>query len=291
MTINRIDILFGLLIISTGIYLFVNAPAPLKENTQKRNKNIPVNTLFEIVAEENNRIRKLWTQKIVGGGKKVGLKFDEDWQKKHIEAGPLPALFLREVATHLEKSPVPLSLFLGSDYPISSANKFKGRQAKYFDNIRKTGKPQFFYADDIKRYTAMFPDTVSVKSCATCHNDHKNSPKKDWRMNDIMGATTWAYPNELLTQDELIETLAELRSAFTKAYESFINKTRTYHNAPIIGEKWPSEGYFIPATQVFIKHFEKEASANSMALLLKKRGRQRFVKNTISNGGKTESKE
>ena len=274
MKINRIDKLLGLLLVTIAIFLFVNAPAPLKEETASQEKNISVNTLFEIVAGENNRVRKLWTQQIVSKGKTVGLKFDEDWQEKHIEAGPLPALFLREVATHLEKNPVPLSVFLGSDFPISSANKLKGRQAKFFEAIRETGKPQFFYAEDIKRYTAMFPDTVTVKSCATCHNEHKNSPKKDWRMNDIMGATTWAYPNEKLNQEELIETIAALRDSFRKAYESFIVKTQTYDNAPVIGEKWPSDGYFIPASEVFITHFEKEASANSMGLMLRNYGRQ-----------------
>jgi len=80
-----------------------------------------------------------------------------------VDQGPLPALFLREVATHLEKSSVPLSLFLGSDFPISSSNKFKGKQAEAFQTMRDTkGEAQFFYADDVKRYTAMFADNVVV---------------------------------------------------------------------------------------------------------------------------------
>jgi len=57
-----------------------------------------VQVLFDIVAHENNVVRTLWTKKIVVAGKKFGLKFDEDWRNDMVEAGPLPALFLREVS-------------------------------------------------------------------------------------------------------------------------------------------------------------------------------------------------
>ena len=54
------------------------------------------------------------------------------WKDEDVQAGPLPALFLRETAARLEASPVPLGLFLGSDYPISPSNRFQGAQAEAF---------------------------------------------------------------------------------------------------------------------------------------------------------------
>lgn len=270
MRINRIDIITLSILGVLGVYFFAQSPMPLHSETQAKGELISVKTLFEMVAKENNKARKLWTKQIVVAGSDSGLKFGEEWRKKGVDQGPLPALFLREVATHLEKSPVPLSLFLGSDFPISSANKFKGRQAEAFQIMRNSnGEPQFFFSEDVKRYTAMFADNVVVKGCATCHNEHPDSPKQDWVINDLMGATTWAYPKASVTRDEAVVILAALRGAFAKAYGSFLAKTKTYANTPEIGEKWPIDGYFVPSAEAFFNRFEKSASVDTLSFLLK----------------------
>jgi adenylate cyclase len=272
MKINRIDIITIMVFALLAIYLFVKSPVPLEEaNQQVKGEMIPVNTMFEIVAEENNKMRTQWTKQIVGMGKKVGFKFGEDWRKQHVDKGPLPALFLRETASHLEKSSIPLSLFLGSDYPINSANMFNGLQEDAFKKIKQTNESQFFFDEDVKRYTAMFPDKVVVKACASCHNDHPDSPKNDWKMNDIMGATTWSYPKEYVTRDELIEIITLLRNAFEKTYISYLEKTKTFDNPPKIGEQWPSEGYFLPTENAFMNLFKNSASITTLNFLLKKK--------------------
>ena len=284
MKINRIDIVALSLLALVAVYLFVQSPIPLSDANQVKGELIPVSIMFEMVAKENNKARKQWTKQIVVAGKKFGLKFGEEWRKEGVDQGPLPALFLREVATHLEKSPVPLSLFLGSDYPISSANKFKGRQAEAFQKMRDTkGEAQFFFSEDVMRYTAMFADYVVVEGCSTCHNEHPDTPKKDWVMNDIMGATTWAYPKEYVTRDELVEILAELRGAFGKTYVSFLEKTKTFANPPGIGDRWPSEGYFVPTSTVFFQCFEKSAAAHTLSFLLKKQESEKILISTSEN--------
>ena len=58
-------------------------------------KAFSVAEVLEMVAKENDVTRTLYTKAIVGKGKKQGMKFDEDWRKDDVEAGPLPALFLR----------------------------------------------------------------------------------------------------------------------------------------------------------------------------------------------------
>lgn len=289
MKINRIDIIVLSLLAVTGVYLFAQSPAPLVETNQAKGELIPVNTMFEMVAEENNNARKLWTKQIVVAGTKSGLKFGEEWHEKGVDQGPLPALFLREVATHLEKSPVPLSLFLGSDYPISSANKFIGKQAESFQKMRDTnGESQFFYSEDVERYTAMFADNVVVKGCATCHNEHPDSPKTDWVLNDIMGATTWAYPKGYVTRDESVLILSELRDAFGKAYTSFLDKLQTYKKPPTLGVKWPVDGYFIPTADVFFDRFENSAAVSTLRFLLKKQSTDMKEARDISSEGKAQ---
>ena len=259
-----------LVLVALITYLFVQAPAPLSEEDTVIGESIPIETVFQLVAAENDIVRALWTREIVGMGKKSGLKFDEDWRDKDVQAGPLPALFLREAATSLEKNIIRLSLFLGSDFPINQSNLFLGLQKEAFEKIKNDHLPQFFYTQDTQLFTGMFPDYASVQPCVSCHNDHPDSPKTDWVLNDVMGATTWSYPKEAVSRDELMKIIASLRKGFRDAYTAYIEKVATFSRKPEIGTQWPRDGYFLPSVDTFMNEFSKRASQSSMELLLYK---------------------
>jgi hypothetical protein len=225
---------------------------------------VPIEKVFRILAAENDTARKLWTADIVGAGAKPGLKFHEKWREPEMAAGPLPALFLREAATALQKTRVPLGLFLGSDFPIAQSNKFTGTQAEHFQQLRATGEPQFFNASDIGRQSAMFADLAVAPGCVSCHNEHPQSPKLDWKLNDIMGATTWSYPKDKVTLEELVQIVGALRSGFAAAYDAYLVKVATFENKPEIGEKWPRDGYYLPSKKAFLAEFERRASPNTV---------------------------
>jgi adenylate cyclase len=237
--------LWGGLLAVIGIYLFASRPAPLAHE-QAGGRMVPIEKVFRILAAENDAARALWTAEIVGAGAKAGLKFHEKWRDPEIAAGPLPALFLREAATAVQKSRLPLGLFLGSDYPIAQSNLFSGVQAEHFKRVRATGEPEFFFASDIRRHTAMFADLAVAPGCVSCHNEHPQSPKADWKPRDIMGATTWSYPKGSVTLEELVQIVAALRSGFAAAYDAYLAKAATFEKLPEIGEHWPRDGYYLP---------------------------------------------
>lgn len=261
-------ILTALALTALAIYLFVSAPAPLPTEAAASGELIPIEVVLATVAAENDVVRALWTQEIVGAGTRAGLAFSEEWKERGVDAGPLPALFLRESAASLEVVPTPLSLFLGSDFPINPSNQFQGRQVEAFEQIRASGQPQFFLAEDIGLYTAMFPDFATVEPCIVCHNEHPDTPKSDWQLGDIMGATTWAYPKEAVSTDEYLEIIAALRNSFAEVYESYLQKTETFAEPPLIGDRWPRDGYYLPSTDVFMAEFTRRASAATLADLL-----------------------
>ena len=263
---NRSFIVYVLILIALIAYLFVSAPPPLPE-TKATGAAVPVERVFAIVEAENDIVRALWTQEIVAAGKKVGLKFDEDWREASVEAGPLPALFLRETAKSLEKHPVQLSLFLGSDFPIREANRFAGLQMEKFQRIKATREPEFFFEPSTRMHTAMFSDTAVVEACITCHNEHPQSPKNDWRLNEVMGATTWMYPASEVTLEELMQILRALRQGFREAYSAYLDKAKTFSAPPAIGERWPREGYYLPAVEVFLAEAAKHASHETLAAI------------------------
>ena len=254
------------------IYFFVTAPQPLPDTPTAAMASggiqIPIKTVFEIIAAENDAVRSMYTREIVGKGKKQGLKFDENWRDVSVHAGPLPALFLRETAGSVSKSPVPLGLFLGSDFPISPSNKFNGLAATKFQEIKETGEPRYFFAEDTKRHTAMFPDYASVTPCVSCHNEHAESPKTDWEIGDTMGATTWSYPKDTVTFEEMTEILGALRKGYRDTYESYLKEVSGFENPPPVGEKWPRDGYFLPSSKEFAREMEALASAGTVTRIL-----------------------
>src|SRR5262249_50759094 len=87
-------------------YLFATRPEPLVDSRTSE-RSVPIERVFRILAAENATMRALWTAEIVGAGTKAGLKFDEKWREPAVAAGPLPALFLRESATALQKNADP----------------------------------------------------------------------------------------------------------------------------------------------------------------------------------------
>ena len=242
-----------LLLIALNVYLFVTAPAPLSRDKALEKKTYSVEEAFELLAHLNDSYRTLYTKAIVGKGKENGLNFDEDWQDTKVEAGPLPALFLRGTSQEIEKRPIPLGLYLGSDFPIEKSNKFSGIQAEKFQEIRTDRKPRFFYDTGSERHIAMFPDIASAAACVSCHNEHPNTSKDDWKLGDIMGATTWSYPKDSLSTDEVVEWVQVYQTAALTTYTHYLSETQkfTQNEKPSIGENWPDKGYYLPSRERF----------------------------------------
>lgn len=249
------------------VYLFVSAPPPLPEKAVA-GLAIPIEKVFAVAEAENDAVRALWTEEIVGKGKAIGLKFDEHWRDEGVEAGPLPALFLRETAKSLEKDPVRLSLFLGSKFPINPANRFEGVQGDRFAALAETRAPEFFFMPDTGLYTGMFPDIAVAKPCVTCHNEHPDAQKQDWRLDEVMGATTWSYPEPAVSAEEALQLVAALRRGFRDAYEAYLAKVGTFAKRPAIGDRWPRDGYFLPAAEVFMGAVYARTSTSTLSALL-----------------------
>ena len=247
-------------------------PLPEEDATSGSDKVYAIEEAFEIVAQENDVARTLYTKGIVGAGQKKGLKFDEDWEDDEVEAGPLPALFLRGIASDIrKKNDVPLGLFLGSDFPVRKSNKFTGKQAALFEEIREDKEPKFFYDEEAQLYTAMFPDFAVAAPCVTCHNEHPETTKTDWKMGDVMGATTWTYPEDSVSFDELRGMIMAYRQGASATFQAYLDKAASFHESevPEVGETWPSQGYHLPSPEVFLDSVKMLAANQTLNGLLK----------------------
>lgn len=245
-----------------GVYLFATAPEPIPEKSSlfQKERTVDVEKMFNAVNAVNHVAREIYTKRIVGAGVKKGLKFGEDWSEPGVEKGPLPALFLRLAARRMETKPEPLGLYLGSDAPINKSNLFDDTQASAFEMLR-TSKEAVFLESDLSGFVGMYPDIASAGPCVTCHNDHPDSPKTDWKLNDVMGATTWTYPSGEIGASDYLSVTEAFYLSVREAYELYLNKTRSFSNPIPIGNGWPDGDVLIlPDQDTFMTAVRMRAS-------------------------------
>lgn len=267
MTFQRIVIVLVLVLL--GMYLFATAPTPLPQvGAVASERSVPVGRVFDTINAINVSARKIYTDKIVGEGKKAGLKFEETWHKDDVEAGPLPALYMRLIAEKLQKKTPQIGLFLGSDNPINPSNLFKGEQEKRFAQIKRDLAPQKFAMPDGYQ-VAMYADIASAKPCVSCHNDHDDSPKKDWKLDDVMGAATWTFERENVSPDEYRQIVLVVYAAASEGYDAYLAKARGFAKPPVVGMEWPGPGrYALPDASVFMDAVLSETGPAAMKDLL-----------------------
>jgi Protein of unknown function (DUF3365) len=130
-----------------------------------------------------------------GGGTKAA----ENWRAKK-NVLPLPAQFLIEASELAAKTGSKVRYRLISLWPINPKNapdtplEKQGLEALRDHPERSvTGTVT---RGDTTYFQAMYADRAVSKTCIACHNGHRNSPKKDFTMHDVMGGLIIEIPLE-----------------------------------------------------------------------------------------------
>jgi hypothetical protein len=124
------------------------------------------------------------------------IKATEHWQDE--KTLPLPAQMLRMGAENARKQGARFSYALLSPWPVNSKNgAATDVERKGLEAVSKNPK-QNFYAEETlgehKFFTAVYPDVAVAEACVTCHNEHKDSPRKDFKLGDVMGGIVVRIP-------------------------------------------------------------------------------------------------
>lgn len=128
---------------------------------------------------------------------KASEHFDDD------KALVLPAQMFRfgaeMVAKRAEEKPdVNFSYSLQSLWPINKQNTPKTDAEKAGLKFVAENKGENYYATEelggVEYFTAVYADTAVAPVCVTCHNDHKDTPKRDFKMGDVMGGVVIRIP-------------------------------------------------------------------------------------------------
>ena len=111
---------------------------------------------------------------------------------------PLPAQMFRFGAEAVAEKKLPFSYSLQSLWPINKQNAPKtALEKKGLEAVAKDGtKP--FYGDEVlgktKYFTAVYADKAVAPACVTCHNEHKDTPRKDFKLGQTMGGVVIRIP-------------------------------------------------------------------------------------------------
>jgi adenylate cyclase len=265
MNASRITVPMMLLVVA--IYLVVTAPKSLADKSFS-GESLTTETFLKMLANENNVARTLYTDQIVALSEDLGVQFREDWASGSAAAGPLPALFLRRCALFLTQSGHPIKLRLASDFPIEPDNKLGPDDVKRIENMRTSLKPDFYVMENPTLQVAMFPDVASSMACVKCHNEHKNSAKRDWALGDVMGVTTWSWPSTRISHKEAFALVMEFRKAVKKSYRLFLSKIHGHDGMPEVGKGWPRENATLPDEDEFMRRYVTEASNRTLDILM-----------------------
>ena len=172
-------------------------PFPMYAKAQEQVPSIPADVVASYIHSIIEADRTIYSTYIVNRlHEKHILNADEAWEQKN--ALPLPAQFLQRSGRLVAETGTGIRFRLISLWPIYERNgpvtEFEKRGLKAvakqpdepYTGVVRTGNMAFFQA--------MYADKAVTQSCVQCHNKHPLSPKRNFKLNDVMGAIVITIP-------------------------------------------------------------------------------------------------
>ena len=142
--------------------------------------------------------RTVYTRNVVNRlAKELGaIKASEHWKDE--PALPLPAQMFRMGAEMVAEKDAGFTYSLLSMWPINKQNTPRTDAEIAGLQFVADNKGENFYAEEdlggIKYFTAVYADTAIAPACVSCHNEHKDTPKTDFELGDVMGGVVLRIP-------------------------------------------------------------------------------------------------
>jgi len=142
--------------------------------------------------------RAVYTKKVVNR-----LTKDEQVIKasEHFEddkALPLPAQMFRFGAEAVAEKTDKFSYSLQSLWPINKQNApVTSVEKEGLQFINDNPGKNYYSEEELggkKYFTAVYPDIAVAPVCASCHNEHKDTPRTDFKVGDVMGGVVIRVP-------------------------------------------------------------------------------------------------
>lgn len=124
------------------------------------------------------------------------IKASEHWKDE--KGLVLPAQMFRYGSEMVAEKGAKFSYSLLSMWPVNKQNEPRTTAEKTgLQFIADNPGKNYYTEEDLggtKYFTAVYPDTAVAQACITCHNEHKDSPRTDFKMGDVMGGVVIRIP-------------------------------------------------------------------------------------------------
>lgn len=124
------------------------------------------------------------------------IKATEHWKDE--KTLPLPAQMFRMGAEMVAEKQAGFTYALLSKWPVNRQNAPKTEVEKAGLDAVAANPGKNHYAEETlggaRYFTAVYPDTAVAPACVTCHNEHKDSPRRDFKLGDVMGGVVLRVP-------------------------------------------------------------------------------------------------
>lgn len=152
--------------------------------------------LHAVIAADREIYARHIVQRLAADEKRV--KISEDWLQE--KALPVPAQALRLGSEAVQRNGAEFHYILRSLWPINPSNAPETPTEKAGLQAVLDHPASNYYAEESlggRRYfTAVYADRATVPVCVECHNAHTASPKRDFKVGDVMGGMVVRVPLE-----------------------------------------------------------------------------------------------
>jgi len=111
---------------------------------------------------------------------------------------PLPSQMFRFVAEAVLDNTEDFSYSLLSLHPINKKNgPATGLEREGLEHVADNPGENFYGQEELggeRYFSAVYPDYAVVEACVQCHNNHKDSPRRDLSVGEVIGGVVIRIP-------------------------------------------------------------------------------------------------
>ena len=161
-------------------------------------KGVPYQSVADMLHYVMDSDRTIYTKKVVArlAAKDKVIKASEHFEDD--KALPLPAQMFRFGSELVSSKTSSFSYQLLSMWPINKQNAPRTDIEKKGLQFVAENKGKNYYGTEelggTKYFTAVYADTAVAGPCISCHNAHKDSPRHDFKMGEVMGGVVIRLP-------------------------------------------------------------------------------------------------
>ena len=187
-------LLGGVLIL---VFALGGAAFPTGTPSDDKSVSLPMEMVADYLHAVIEANREVYTKHVVERMQTKGVVVaSENWEEKNTL--PLPAQFLMESGRVMARKGIGMQYRLISLWPINKRNVARSEFEKEGLGAILTHptKPStgFVKEGGVRYFQAIYPDLSLTQACIGCHNTHPDSPKRDFKINDVMGAIVISIP-------------------------------------------------------------------------------------------------